>query len=767
MKRIGQFSVRRPLWAFAIVAAITAGLVVFLPGVTIDSSMESLFLEDGERLRYEQFKDVFGDDEIIVVGMKVSEGDVFAPSVLEKIDRLTRAIEDLPGEFGVDRVVSLTNVDDVTGADGMIDAGPFIEEIPEAEGPELDELRRQAFDNPLYVRNLVSENGRAASVNVFIEQRIGDRVYKETLVNRVRELSRDVCGDQIKCVFAGIPVLTVYSSEYMRRDMMILVPITLLVIAIVLWLTFRSVAGVLLPLCTVGLALIWTISFVGLIGGSITILSSVVPSLLLAIGVSYSIHVLAQFHQEPGGSGRERIAATMRHVAIPVAITGLTTFFGFGSLATNDVPQVFDFGVYSAFGVVASTLLALLLVPAVLRLVKPRPVVLAADRSVPGPVSSFLRGAGRLAVDRPRLIAGCGAVALALSVWGAMSVRVDTDYASNFKDGSEPVRGLEFMRDNLAGERPINIVVTGDSRDEDSVLDPAILQRLEHIEATLEAHPLVSSSLSLAGYLRNMNKAFHDGDPTMRKLPESRELAAQYLLMYDRPDEMERYLSHDGNSACVVGRSSIISSEEFLAFMEQLQQTLVAEGPGAPKVEVTGSMYLLSRASIAIPIGLAKSLGIAAVLIFALFLVLFRSLKISVIGMIANLLPILTYFAAMSFAGQTLNTGTSIAAALALGIAVDDTVHFLTRYRELRKTMSAKQAARGTVEGAGRAMVFTSVANSCGFLVLCLSSFAPLVALGWLTAVTMMMALLSDVLVLPALFVLFDRDPKPLGQLTP
>ncbi len=735
--------------------------------------MESIFLQDDELERYREFRDEFGDDEIIVAGIRVREGDVFHPTMLHKIARITAAIEALPAAYGVDRVVSLTNVHDVSGRGDMIAAGLLIPEIPERDA-DVRELRERALANPLFVRNLVSPDGRSAAINVLIAHRPGNLTLKETLVETVRSIGKGECRD-VDCVFAGIPVLTRYTSEYMRRDMLLFVPVTVLVIAIILWVTFRSALGVLLPLTTVGLAVVWTVGFVGLIGRSITIVASAVPSLLLAVGVAYSMHVVAQYYQESAHEPTERVSQTLRRVMRPVVGSGLTTFIGFGALMFSEVPQVRDFGIYAAFGVASATFLTVVLVPACLSFHRGRMPRMAAPGRVAGPVGRTLEGVGAFAVRRRVAVVAVGAVVAAASLWGAAAVKVDTDYASFFKRGSEPLEGLAFMRDNLAGERPINVVVRTRGERLDGVLEPQVLRLLEDIEQTLTAHPLVASSLSIVGYLKNMNHAVRGGEPADREsasghvIPDSRELAKQYLAGYARPHELARLMSPDGNAAIVIGRSSIISSDEFLGFVSDLRRRYghadeqggrQAKALPAAEVSVTGSMYLLSKASIAIPRDMRRSIALASLLIALVFFVWFRSVTIALIGIGANLLPVLTYFGFMTLAGITLNTGTAVIASIALGIAVDDTIHFLTRYQERRKSEGAADAARATVRTAGRAMLFTTVATACGFLVLTLSSFTPLVALGWLTAATMVSAFLADTVVLPAMLSLFDRTPR-------
>jgi len=756
IEALARLASQRPGTVLAAVAAVSIAFAACLPWLTIDSAMDTIFDRDDPELAvYDEFKRTFGEDEFVVVGLEPPEGTVFTPDLLRRVAEITRKIKQLPDEFGVDRVVSLASVDDVRGTAAGLEVGPLLP-ADVSDQRQADTVRERTFANPLLLRNVVSEDGRATAINVALVHRDGDKSYKERVFTAVREIVERERGP-LKARYAGIPVLTVYTGEWLRRDMLIFIPMTLLVIAVVLFLTFRSVTGVLLPLLTVGAAVLWTLGLMALLGRSISILSSVVPTLLIAIGCAYTIHVLGQYHQEPVAPHRERVGSAVRHVALPVLLAGLTTVVGFGSLTVSEVTQVREFGLFTAFGIGAAALLAVAMVPAALaRFGRKRPGADVAD-SVRGAVLRGLERIGGFVLARPRPIIVASTLVVAFSAWGIGELRVDTDYAANFEQDTAPMRGLMFMRHRLSGERPINAVVRVPDGGEDAVLQPDVLRRIEALEGLLREHPLVGTTVSVAGYLKNLNAAMLGVPMVEGTLPRSQDAAAQLLALYGRPGELRRYISADGRAAAVLARSSIISSEEFLRFTDELRRTVADRFGGELEVTFTGSMYHLSKASIAVTTGQARSLAAATILIFLLMLVLFRSVRLGLIALVPNALPICLNFALMGSFGVTLNVGTSIMASMALGVAVDDTIHFLTRYGELRREHDAPDAVVETLRTAGRHIVFTSMTNLCGFGVLTLSSFVPLQALGWLTACTMATALLADLLLLPALLVTFDR----------
>lgn len=766
---------RRPLAVLAVAGALTLVLGFQARLVTVDSSSEKIYEEgDPELPAYEAFRREFGDDEIIVVTLGVAEGgDVFRKPVLEEIRRITDAIEALPADFGVDRVFSLTNVDDVRAAG---DEGFRVERLIGARIPDdpaaLARIRAQAFENPLYVRNLVSADGRAAAINVFLVSRPEDTTMKERLVYRLREIVGPRPPAAVEEVhFAGIPALTAYIGDYLRRDMSIFVPGTILVMALSLYYAHRRVAAMLLPLLTVGVACIWMLGIVGTLGGSISIASSVVPSLILAVGCAEVIHVLGQYGAEPPDDPR-RLEHTLRHVFGPVLVAGVTTVIGFGSMMTYDVAMIREFGQYSALGLVASTALALFAVPAAIRYVLPRGVRLGEpsgrgepgsgsppppqDRPLRGRPLRALQAVARFDLAHPFLVLGISAASIALGWIGIRVLNVDTDYSSYFKPDSIPARAVRFTREAISGERPLNVVVR--ARGENGALEPEVLAYIERLERKLREHPLIGTTISIAGYLKNMNEAWHGDNPAAHCLPATRGLAVNYIDIYGRPGELARFLNHDRSAANIIARSGIISSEEFLEQVETMRRFAAETRPAGVEVTVTGSMYHVSKASIAVARKLAQSFGVASLLVLAVMAILFRSLSIGLISMIPNVMPVVWCYALMGFAGIDLTVGTSVGAAIVLGVAVDDTIHLLSHYQHERFAgFAPAEAMTRSFAVVGRPILITTFTNFAGFLVLALSSFRPLVALGWLTAVTMLTSLVADLVMLPALLIVFDR----------
>ncbi len=748
---------RRPGLVLAAAVAITAVCAYEATYVTVDSSSRKIYEEgDPEIPVYDAFRREFGDDEIIVVTLRAGAGsDVWKRPFLEKVRKITDAIEALPAEYGVDKVFSLTNVDDVraTGDEGFEVRRLIGRAIPD-DPAALERLRAQAAGNPLYVRNLVSAEARAAAINVLLVERPEDTTMKERIVFKIREIAEPLAGPE-EIHFAGIPALTAYIGEYLRRDMAIFVPGTIVVMAASLYFAHRKVAATLLPLVTVGVACIWMLGMVGSIRGGISIVSSTVPSLILACGCAEVIHVIGQYAAEPPADPL-RLEHALRHVFGPVLVAGVTTVIGFGSMMSYDVAMIREFGLYSAFGLVASTALALFVAPAALRYILPRDWTLAEEKALGGRALRALDAIARFDLRRPKLVLALVALSLGVGAIGINRIVADTDYSRYFKDDSVPARAVRFTREAISGERPLNVVVRG--RGENAALEPEVLAYVEALERKLREHPHIGTTISIAGYLKNMNKAWHEDRAEEYRLPPTRPIAVAYVDLYGRPQELKRYVNHDRSAANIIARSGIISSEEYLREVAVIRKFAAETKPASVEVTVTGGMYHVSKASIDVAKKLAQSFGFASLLVLVVMTLLFRSLSIGLLSLVPNLVPVVWCYALMGFTGVELTVGTSVAAAIVLGVAVDDTIHLLSHYqRERFAGHDAGEAMRRTFAVVGRPILITTTTNFLGFLVLSLSSFRPLVALGWLTGVTMLTSLVADLVMLPALLTLFDR----------
>jgi len=583
---------------------------------------------------------------------------------------------------------------------------------------------------------------------------------------------RDEPGTEIYQV--GTPILKVVGARHQREDLARLLPCTILLVALVLFVAFRSLPGVLVPLGTVVMSVAWTLGLMALLGIPLTVITLIIGPLLIAVGNCYAMHIVASHSQHPEAewSPRRRAEHALESCFLPVLLAGVTTMVGFASVAFSRLSSIREFGLFSSFGILCSVVVSLTIAPAMLRFL-PASKRRAPAQDEPGrtrhadATERLLRAIGRFDATRGTLITVLGGAAVAAALVGCLFVGVNTNYIGFFRR-NDPVRAnSRRMHQQLAGAVPVSVVVDARARLADEgadewrgpFTDPQLLRYLRDLQQLIaslrlgegpQARPAFDNSVSLADHVAHIYRSF--ARDATGELPESREAVEQLVeLFYDR-EQGAKYVSDDFAQAHIYARTHLTSSRALGELTRRIEAYAAQHNPRGVHVAVTGETILITRAADEIARGQVRSLAIAAIVIFAIMAVLFTSVRAGVLSIIPNAIPIVGTFGLMGWLGVDLNVGTSLVASVALGIAVDDTIHYLTGFHlEMRRLGDQPRAMLTTLYLRGKAIVFTSVALFCGFMVLTVSRFAPIVAFGYLTAIAMVTALLGDLVVLPVL----------------
>jgi predicted RND superfamily exporter protein len=468
------------------------------------------------------------------------------------------------------------------------------------------------------------------------------------------------------------------------------------------------------------------------------------------VGFSYAVHVVsAAYEAQRGELGptdpHGPVFVALRHVLLPVLLTGATTAAGFLSLATSRLGAIQEFGVFCALGVCNATLVSLVFAPALLQVLRtPR----LRERRSSDRVDRLLTRLARFDLRHRRLILAAGAGVALLSLVGMSRIQVSTNIVRNFPADSRVRKDFDAVNEHLEGSNSFYVVVEADERD--AFMEPGNLAVVRQIQDWLEQQPEVGGTTSFVDYLRVINEAFHDDDPAYLSIPESKDLVAQLLLFSSDP-EFENFVDSEYDTANVVVRAKVFDSGLVSDLSRRIERYL-ATLPDDLRYQVTGNAILVSRTIDDIALGQTLSLSTAFVIIFAILALLFTSLRIGFLALLPNILPVLVYFGVLGFSGIALDTVTGLVACLVLGIAVDDTIHFLAQFNRSSKTLADE--SRGVVEAmrsVGRPVTYTTAALCIGFLTLTLSELRNQVEFGALASFTLAVAWLADVTFTPAL----------------
>jgi predicted RND superfamily exporter protein len=723
----------------------------------IDPSTEPMLpVHDPAKDAYREAVRDFGDDEVYVIAMETA--DVFTAESLSALRRTGDRIAKLPEVRDVRSLARVTSFRWVP-AEEWIEVRPLIEEVPSAPAA-LAELRERVLADPLLRRTLVSEDGRTAALNVSFRKMSDREFIAADLDGRIRRILDDEAQGGRRFHVAGRPHVKSRVYHLMLRDLALLVPLGVLGLALVLTLCLGSWRGVVLPLGSVLVATLWTFAAIALLGRPLTILTVILAPNLISIGSVYGVHLVTRYEEEAGECESSPAAALrcLEHVTTPVLISGLTTVIGFGALLVTDVPSVFELGAFSVLGVACVTLLTATAVPAALALLP-----LPARAARPGPVrraSARIQGAFDLVLRTfnhfsTRHSRGVIVLWLLLAFAAAALVprlRIDTDYLSFFDVHSRVRRDFEAVNRLLAGAVPIYVVIDGDA--DGSLREPAALAAIERLEQAVEELPGVTHAASIVDLLKVLNRAVEAGDPAQERIPDSRQGVAELLQLVPKGDA-HRLLTTDHARANLVVRTGTVGSEAVLGLAAALERSVAEAGLPPPLAgSVTGNAILLSRSADGIANGQMQAVCLAAGSIFLLILAGLRSLPLAVIAMIPNVLPVLLFFGLLGAGLAPLSLPTSLIGSVALGIAIDDTVHYIVRYRAERMAGRAPdEASRRASHSVGTAIVTACAMLVVGYSIVALSGFATLREFGLLSAGTMLLCLLTDLILLPALLV--------------
>jgi hydrophobe/amphiphile efflux-3 (HAE3) family protein len=753
LQRIFRLIAERPWLVLGALLAVTLFLAKPLVDVEqrklklhIDMSTNRLLPEDDEGRKFYDFvRKAFGSDETMVIA--VSADDVFTYEALSRVKRIADRAARIDG---VHHVVAITNAANVRGSEDGIDVRPFLKEIP-TDPAVLAELKRRALGNPIYAGNLVSKDGRTAAIVVqflnfsdadFIERGIDDQIQRIAL---------EESGGQPVWVTGG-PHLKVAQVRYQLGDLRRSMPLIVLALGAVLAVAFRTVRGVVLPLLAVSLSMVWTLGISAWFGKPLTIVTVLVPPMLLILGVAYSVHIVSEYYDTLREDRRASSSAAVAHALklqwLAVLLTGLTTAAGFLSNALSPIKAIREFGWLSVLGVLATVVVTLTLTPALLSVLgRPRRLAKSevAEHGRFGQMMSWL-GAFDLRNKRAIFI-----------FWGIVSV-VSIALATRVVVGNESLRflpetstqRLDFANVNthLEGANGFQIVVAAEG--DANFKQPQNLKALESLQEWLESQPEIGGTTGLVDFVKLLNRAFHADDPAKLTVPESERLTGQ-LLFLGASDELEGYVDARYQLTNIAVRARIFDTELVASLVRRIEKRL-QELPPELHGRVTGNTILMGKVVDDLIRGQIASIFGSLVLIYGLLWLMFLSWRLGLIALIPNVIPVAVYFGAMGLTGITLNFATSIIAPMALGVAVDDTIHYFSRFNsEAKRLANEERATIEVLRSVGRPVLYSTVSLCVGFLMLANSDLLSYRQVGGMGAFTLGFSLLVEMTLTPAL----------------
>jgi hypothetical protein len=743
----------RSAFLFALLA-LSGFFAYHAAGVGVEKNNESLNTRDPEQTAfYERFKATFGSDEDLLLALthpRLLEAEGLA--LLAELTARTARID------GVRRVFSLVNAEQIVRGELGAEPAPLVP--PPLDAPGLGARLRAALErNPDFTGLFVSADRQTAGLLIEIEDRPGDDEYRAEIIEALRALVAEPRAAGVSLHLTGVAVQKHDVSAYIERDRRLLLPLAVAVLALVLAGFFRSAAGVLLPLAVTGVTTLWTLGAYGLAGLEVNAITALLPPVLMVLSLAVSVHLIQGWLAAPGAAGDRvaRIRGVARELAFPCFFCSLTTALGFASLLTSEMPAVRQFGAFAALGVLLSFGAGMTLVPVGLSFLDPPPAAARAPRQ--RWLARLLDASARAATQRPGRVLAVFLALTALSLLGLPRVQNNTDLVRFLADDAPLHRDTLWVDAHLTGPNALEFVVA--RRDGSSLASLDAVRRLAAFEAAILAQPHVAGVSSVLAVLRQLQRAEAGGEALA--LPgDEREAALAFDLLEAAPDTglLRKLLSPDFASARLNVRIRAVGT----ALAAPLASTILADGRrllgDAYVVTATGSFHHVAEDSNRLVAAQVRSFALALGAVFVAIGALFRSLRLVVITLIPNVMPVVWTGGAMGLLGIDLSTGTAMIASAVIGLVVDDTIHYVTSYTRAFRGDPAR-AIRAANARVGPALVMNNLVLVLGFWVGCFGSFKPTIYFSLLSGATMLSALLCDLYVTPACLVLFDRRRRP------
>ncbi len=757
MHRFLTILTARPWLVFAAVIAISAAFLAQVAGNTrMETDLDEYMPKDHPAFIYSDAAEEWFDiNDGIIVAIEHPDG-IYNNGTLSKIKDLTKELErhDL-----IDRgdVTSLYTVDNITGSENGLDVRSFYSKVPETE-LELDALRASVRANDMIHGRLVSAD---ETVTLVIAE-LGDEAFSQEFYHRILDLTAAYEGPESLHV-AGRPIVEGTMAYLAPKDMKRMVPIVLLIITAVLALVLRSPKSTFFTLLVVVLSTLWTFGLMAWLGIPIYAVSTMIPVMLIAIGVADGIHIYGHlgFYQRehPGATARDGASEMIRGMWKPVVMTSVTTAVGFVSLLTSDVYPIKYFGMFTAFGVMSAMVLSLVLIPAgVVAFGLPgagKARAKAKAKAKPEGSDGIAVAFGRGVMRHRKLTIAVTVVVVVVSVIGATKIWINSSFLEKFECDSDIVLTDAFINERFGGTSTLNVIL--DSSDDGAMKRPDVLRLMDRMQTESEMLDEVGNSFGLADYLRRINKVMHADDPAFDTIPDSAELVAQYLLLYEMsgdPETLWRTVDYDfaksnitlqlkGDDSKTINRA-IQVVEEFRPLFDDLGVSVNYAGSGYKGLIFTDLILK----------GQVKSLILSLGIIIVLLSLMFRRISAGLIGVIPITITAIVSFGVMGLLSIPLSTTTALISSIAVGVGIDYAVHFMERFRvAAKRTGDVVATIADAMHHSGRAIMFNAIVVIAGFLVLLFSAFPPNRALGALVSGNMFISLLGTVTIMVVVMV--------------
>jgi hypothetical protein len=694
------------------------------------------------------YKDIgteFGGNDMGMIVLETK--NIFDKKVIENIKQITDSIRYTQG---ISSVTSLTNILDIKSTEEGIEISKLVDEyeLPTSKA-ELDSLKNYIFSKEMYKAAIVSEDGTATAIMFTLLPDVDNQVIAKEIKSKIENLK--LSG---KLYFGGLPMMMNDINDLIVSDIVWLVPIIFIVLLVILLLSFKSFRDAILPLIIAGMSVIWTLGIMSVLGYELTIISNIIPVVLLAVGSAYTIHVINSINHTFNHDKKQAVIKAMGYVTIPVILAAVTTAIGFVSFVFGSyLIMIKDFGIFTAVGTLIALLLSLFFVPAIILVFSKNSNVNKAVNEDNKTIltNKILLPLSQTLFKHPKYTLTGWVILLLLCIVGFFQIKTSVNMADYFKKDNPTRVAEDVMQKKFGGSLPIFVVFKGD------IQSPEVLQMMIKTERYMKEDPNVSVAQSVADLIEQMNDAMGEG----KKIPDDKAKIEQLWFLLDGQDVMPQLVNDDLTKGIIQSKFASVDSKDIEAFTKRMNDFIEANQNEKYRVELTGMPSVYVKLNNSLIKSQYNSLLIAIIMVILIVGAMLKSGSKGVFAAIPVIATIVVLFGFMGITGIPLDIATVLVASIALGIGIDYSIHVITGFNHyLKENGDAEKSIESVILSSGKAIMINILSVSAGFLVLLLSQIVPLQNFGLLVAISMFGSGFGALTLLPVILILANRKRK-------
>ncbi|WP_272151604.1 efflux RND transporter permease subunit [Tenacibaculum aiptasiae] len=760
--KIAGFLLRNRYLVLITIAVITGLLVTQMKYMRFSYTEANLLPKDHEaNIQYDKFLEIFGEEgNLVILGVK--DSTIFTP---QKFNAWNKLVKNLDSVKQVDFTVSIADVKQLKAdrKKRKFVLEPLFDKVPSTD-EEVNKIKKQLFEKLPFYDNLLYNDQGTLQTAIYINKDIVNTPARrdfiaEILIPTIDKFEKD---NDIDVRVSGMPYIRTVNSQNIINEMGIFVVGALLITAIIFFFFFRSFRATFITLLVVGIGVVWAFGFIGLFRYEITVLSALIPPLIIVIGVPNAVFLINKYQQEikKHGNQAKSLQRVISKIGNATLMTNITTASGFATFVFVKSQLLREFGILASVNIISIFILALLIIP-ILYSFMPLPEkkhLNHLEKRWMGNVVSWME---RMVKQQRIAIYITTVIVIILSMIGLFQIRVSGSLIEDMPKGMQFYKDIKFFESEFGGIMPLEILI--DTKREKGVMKLSTLKKMEKLNETIETFPELSKPISVTNLVKYSKQAYYKGNPKYYQLPTSQEKA--HIFAYTKNSNsnagmLKNFVDKTGRYARITTFMKDIGTDKMDIIQDRLQAVIKKQFPGEKfKVSMTGKALVFLKGTNYLIKNLVISLSLAILLISIFMAWMFRSYKMIFISLIPNMLPLLITAGLMGFFSIPIKPSTILVFSIAFGISVDDTIHFLAKYRQelLANNWKIKPAVYAALRETGVSMFYTSIVLFFGFLVFTVSSFGGTIALGGLVSVTLLLAMVSNLLLLPSLLLSFEK----------